>query len=297
MQKKYLIIIISLAIVSIASYLLLQSFITVRNCPEPLNNNSIKDTTILETKKVSLNTLQDSGYISANEVLRFMVGNELIDTIGQSDIIESFRYAYSLKMVDGDSSSIYYQYWYHTPSDTIGKYFVMPLTGNYMAALSLGNSVVLLELTSQGELIDYGFGGGHGAYPCCWDSMEDVLKRYNDYFGILSCGTGTAHCSGYLTLFKDKIVTEEKSIPVFLFNGAWGEIPGNILTSTMEFKNDSLVMHYKLEEFTEIEDSENQNTNTIETKIISTDFFTVTYTWGDKGFETDEEHKLEGILK
>lgn len=259
------------------------------SCKNSNSSQAKEPQAVIAPKEAKLTLSQDSGYIYADEALSFLLGNQLIDTTNQSEREGYFRYTYSLKLLDGDSSAVYYRYWGYSAADTIGKYYVAATNDKYIAAVYLSNIIVLLELTKEGKLTDYNIGGGHGSYACCWGSIDDMLLKYGDYFGIITCGTGSAHCSENLTLFKDKVVPLGSSIPLSIFNGSFGEdIPGQLLNSTMEFRADStLIMHYELEEYIENEDGDK--------KTVSTKKFTVAYTFTGNEFITTESDKFNGI--
>lgn len=130
---------------------------------------------------------------------------------------------------------------------------------------------------------------GHGSYACCWNDIDDMLKRYDSYLGVMTCGTGTAYCSTYITFFKKKLISQA-GVPIYEFWGGFGEvIPGHILTSDMQFKDSCLTVQYTLKKFIFNEQDEEQ--------IISTESFPVNYFFKeDSGFYTNEKYKLEDIL-
>lgn len=236
-----------------------------------------------EKQRLSLSS--DSGYICAGEAFGFLVSNMLIDTIRINNTI---RCAYAPDWQSVGDSSAYYMEWYDEPADTIGKYYVFESTGNYLIAISWDREILLLELDTEGEVIGCGM-TGHGSYACCWNDFNDMLKKYDCYMGVATCGTGLAYCSKYVMFFKDQLKPDAASIPFNEFAGSFGEVPGHILSSTLEFINDSLIMHYEVEKFLWDENDD-------EAKIISTSFFMVTYVYKNDTFETDEEHKFEGLL-
>lgn len=225
----------------------------------------------------------DSGYIQASEALEFLLDAALIDTTGGYIRGSGTFFTYPVP----DNEEVYYKECGYEPTDTIGKYYTFKKTKNYLVALSLSNDIFLLELTPENDLVRYDF-RGHGAHGCCWNDFDDLLKKYGDYFGTITCGTGPAYCSAYITFFKDKILTENKSLPLSMFSGAWGEgIPGYMLHSIPELKDSVLVMHYTVEKFINDENDE--------MKIVSVDSFIVNYSYKNQGFETEEGYKLEGI--
>lgn len=246
--------------------------------------NSVTPKTEAATEKFRLSLSQDSGYICAAEAFDFLANNGLIATINVDNHI---RYAFTLDQQAPKDSSQYYMKWYHERADTIGKYYVFDSTGNYLAAISSASIILLFELNPQGEIISHDM-IGHGNYSCCWQDFDDMLKKYNSYFGVVTCGTGMSYCAKYVTFFKDGLTPQSASVPLDEFVGALPEMPGHFLRSTLEFKADSLIVHYTLEKY--LDDGEGNQ------KTTSTERITVTYIFGDHGFETEEEHKLEGIL-
>ena len=241
---------------------------------------------VVAPEKFRLSLAQDSGYISSGDALSFLLDAKLIDTIRGERREGNRQYSYLPDDTTGDNR--HYKNWLSDElTDTIGKYYAFSDTGNYIVALSLDNDLFLLELTSQSDIVHYDL-YGHGSHPCCWNSLNDILKRYGPYFGISICGTGSAYCSDYLHLFKDKITPRQEGIPVSEYAGAFGEAPGHILTSDMQFADTTLTMQYELENFIEDYNSEK--------KTISTRQFTVKFVYRNNRFETDEMYKFDGIL-
>ena len=236
-----------------------------------------------------LSLAQDSGYISSGDALNFLLDAALIDTTGGKPFDNYIQFAYLLSDASDSDTNKYFNYWPAAePTDTLGKYYAFGNKGNYLVALSLDRGILLLELTPQSDIV-YCDLLGHGSHACCWESFDDLLNRYGPYFGVSTCGTGTAYCSSHIHLYKDRIDVSQNSIPVFEFVGAWaGGVSGHILTSDMEFTDSCLVMHYELEKYSEGEDNKRE--------IISTECFTVTYIYLDGRFETDEAYKLEWML-
>ena len=236
---------------------------------------------IVAPEKFRLNLAQDSGYISSGDALRFLLDAKLIDTIRGETQDGDIQYFY-LPDDTIDSNRLYKHWLSDELTDTIGKYYAFSDTGNYIVALSLGSDLLLLELTPQSDIVHCDL-YGHGSHPCCWNSFDDILKRYGSYFGISTCGTGSAYCSSNLHLFKDRTNPKQHGIPVYEYAGALGEMPGHILTSNMQFVADSiLVVQYELEKFTEDCNAERKN--------ISTCRFTVEFVYRNNNFETDVQN-------
>jgi hypothetical protein len=248
--------------------------------------------------KVALNRFrlhlaQDSGYISSGDALRFLLDAAVIDTVGGKPWDDHVEYAYSFGDTLDNGKEKYYTYWpTSVPTDTIGKYYAFNTTGNYIVAFSLGRKVLLLELTPQSDIVNYDL-LGHGSHACCWNSFDDMLNRYGPYFGVSTCGTGTAYCSSCIHLYKDGIDVSENAIPAYEYRGTMGLIPGHLLSSEMEFADSCLIMHYELEEFISILDEDDE---WVRDENVSTRQFTVKYVYRNGRFETDEAYKLEEIL-
>lgn len=228
----------------------------------------------------------DSGYINANDALCFLLNNRLVDTAGGTSLENHIRYQYTFELFE-DFHTGQYKYLYNEPNDTIGKYYALTKSGDYIAAIALSTDILLLELGSQGELINYHF-YGYRDYSCCWNGIDDVLRKYESYFGFISCNAKSTFCSSYVTLFKDELVLYDNCIPLFEFSEAKGDnTPGHALRSSMKIKGDQLLMRYSLEKFIE-DDLGNR-------KIISTEKFTVSYVYRNHRFETEEEHKFDKV--
>lgn len=238
-------------------------------------------------EKATLNLKCDSGYVLSNEALRFLINKALIDTISPENKNDYIQYCYKSEDSTSDNSTEYYYTWYSAPNDTIGKYYKVE-TGNFIVALSLSREILLLEIDSDSNLVNSEL-FGHGNYACCWNDFDDMLKRYNNYLGVMTCGTGTAYCSSYITFFKNNIVPQN-GVPAYESSIGFGEVrPGHLLTSDIQFKDSCLIMHYTLEKFTIDEQGEKQT--------ISTEPFTVNYHFKvDSGFQTNERSKFDDML-
>lgn len=105
---------------------------------------------------------------------------------------------------------------------------------------------LLIELNPNGELlkVERFF---HGNYPCCWNNYYDGFKKFGNCFGLMTCGTGSGHCSSYLYLFNDIFPQDQQnSILIESWFGGEGDISQSV-SSEIEFKEDKLVLNYKLE--------------------------------------------------
>lgn len=248
--------------------------------PAPSQTNEVQEPFRLKLQ-------QDSGYICADDAFSLLLSNKLIDTIYDSDSKSCISYCYTLDSTATPSSERYYMYWLYEPTDTIGKYYSTANNESIIAAISLGGNTLLLQLTPKGEPVS-SYLAGYGRYICCWDSFDDILKRYGDYFGIITCATGLGHCSGHLSLLRDKVEPFEKTILLSAYNAALSEAsPGQLLSSTYELRSDSLVVHYKFEEFT---NNENGDSN-----IVSTKKFTVSYVITNKSIESNDTNMLDFV--
>ena len=165
----------------------------------------------------------DSGYINKKDGLKFLLENKLTDTV--------------------DSGWKFYG-----DSDSIGKYYKLKNSDSYLfCTLDLSRKYtfethLLIKVGSNGEIIDTSrfF---HWNYPSCVENQAEVFNRYNNYYGITVCGTGSGYSSSSVYLFKD-FVYQEKQNPILLFEysgmGAQTETTGSDLT----IKNDTVKVNY-----------------------------------------------------
>lgn len=83
-----------------------------------------------------------------------------------------------------------------------------------------------------------------------------------------------------LQYFEQPPPFQRQGILVDEFRGAFGKIPGHILTSVMQLTDSTLIIHYKLEEYIEKYNTKQE--------IISTCQFTEKFIYHNNRFETDE---------
>jgi hypothetical protein len=153
-----------------------------------------------------------------------------------------------LKLKDKDSINL--TAGNYKENDTLGKYYRMS-NGNYMAFINdfihpqYEPSQLLGEFTPSGKLLKNDR-CGNGMYLCCWKSSDDGFKKKGNYFYIKSCGTGSGYCSGHITLFTSLNDYNTESILEQLWASMCvGEFACS-LTSAMEIKSDTVIMHYTL---------------------------------------------------
>ncbi|MEL1243199.1 hypothetical protein AAEO56_02900 [Flavobacterium sp. DGU11] len=180
----------------------------------------------------------DSGYIKKGEALRLLA-----------------QAKYDLGYEQEGRDTLDLQASNYKFSDTLGKYYKID-NGNYLAFLPEvthpDRRVYLLMETTRDGIVLRSEPYWSGMYQCCWDKPYEGIERYgNNYFGILSCGTGSAHCSSNIHLFKG-FAPQSNSICSYLYTG-WcvGREIACLLTSDMEIKNDTVTMHYTMEHLKE----------------------------------------------
>jgi len=181
-------------------------------------------------------------------------------------------------------------------TDTIGKYYKMA-NGNYIASVaSLGSykqeTIKLCEATQNGEILkaeEYRFGN----YRCCWDNIDDCLKKFGDYYIFTSCGTGSGFCGGDIYLFKNiKPQHWQESIPESIWMWAGPDMQDHYIsiTSKMEMKNDTVIMHYTNQLYEQLEDSETKTTKSLEK-------FDITWIQKNDNWVVTDSLKLKEIIQ
>lgn len=180
-----------------------------------------------------------------------------------------------------------------TDKDTIGKYYKIRETGNYLCCvLDVGQegefeTHLLLEIKPNGTPIKTER-FLHGNYPCCWGNHYEGFNRYGDYFSLKTCGTGSGYCASYLYLFKTlKPQEAQNSIAESYWSAFSGDELVHSLTSTLEVGPDSVVMHYRLKKGILGDDSN--------FKIKETDIFDVAYHWNDHTWIATDSTKLKTL--
>ena len=186
------------------------------------------ETTIPQNRLILVN---DSGIVTKKEGLPFLLSNSLTDTIPHSNSWHLFN-----------------------ENDTIGKYYRIENSNNYMVCLidygcaeeSLFETHLIIEINGKGELVKSAR-FRHWNYSYCWNDFTSGFHKYGDFFGIEICGTGLGFCSSNLHLFKE--VTPQDSIfgiPL----GLWFNYDKNNTTrlsvSNMEINKDEFILHYVL---------------------------------------------------
>ena len=190
-------------------------------------SNKNIETTIPQNRLILAN---DSGIVTKKEGLPFLLSNSLTDTIPNSSSWHLFK-----------------------ETDTIGKYYRIESSNNYMVCLiDFGSEYdfathLIIEINGKGELVKSAR-FRHWNYPCCWNDFTSGFHKYGDFFGIEICGTGSGFCSSNLHLFKE--VTPQDSI-FRIRLGLWFNYDENNATrlsvSNMEINKDEFILHYVLD--------------------------------------------------
>jgi len=197
------------------------------------NNDKFLKDSILTLAKINTNSFRlklsdDYGYIRKNEGLKFLLSNNLTDTLKS--------------------------YWYQiTDNDTIGKYYKKDNSKEYIICLiDLTAKItfethLLMTINSEGNLIKserfY-----HGNYPSCWSNRFEGFKKIGNLYFLKVCGTGSGYSSSKIYIFREiKPQTEQNPI----VEGYWSSFSNDglseYLTSEMEIKNNYILMHYRIE--------------------------------------------------
>jgi hypothetical protein len=228
---------------------------------------------LIEIKKLNLNLQGDSGFIVKRDGLPALISASLTDTLEPFwENINDF--------------------------DTIGKFYRVKSTKIFFLCINClpkgekFQSHLLLEIKPNREIVNEELFNG-GMYPCCWNNHFEGFRKYGDYFYIKTCGTGSAYCSSYFYLFKKiKPMIEQNYIPEGYYSGMAEQGKNSpifhSLTSTMEFKRDSVIMHYKFERGIDNADGIN--------KIVKTEKFDVKYFLRNEKWVTMDSLKFEGMI-
>lgn len=228
------------------------------------DSNSIKT---LDKKQSNfyLFTNPDSGFINKKSGYYFLLSNTIADS---SETWKSIN-----------------------DSDTIGKYYKINDTENYLMCLTDFSEKhpftthLLIESDKNGNMI-HSERYFHSQYPCCWKNNYDGFNQYEEYFGIKTCGTGSGYCFEYIYLFK-KLLPQEiiKPIP----KSYWSANPeySQHLTSSMKIDGNKIIMSYKSEE-----GNLDENSNFIVKKIEK---FKVDFIYENNTWHTPDSSKFEGL--
>jgi len=172
---------------------------------------------------------QDSGFILKKDGLPFLLSVTLTDTSGSQWTWSQVK-----------------------DNDTIGKYYQVKQTGNFfVCTIELTKkyafvSHLLLEIKSDGTILkNERF--IHGNYPCCWDNFYEGFKKRGEYFYFKTCGTGSGYCGSRIYLFKNIISQDKQNAIPESYRSFSGDGQSEVLTSTMELRENYIIMHYKLE--------------------------------------------------
>ncbi|MFM2226345.1 MAG: hypothetical protein RJA07_2547 [Bacteroidota bacterium] len=237
-------------------YILIYFTIFIFSCFPKKNTN-------YSNSKLLLNS--DSGFITKQIGLQFLIKNNLADTINKNwDKI--------------------------TDIDTVGKYYRIPNSDNYYLFTSVNpnDEILLSEVDSSGKVFQlkkfY-----HGNWSCCWKNKFNGFYKFGNFFGIKTCGSGSAYCSSFFYFFK-KLTDQDniKSIPFNVFSsGINGEVL--LLNSTFNFSNqNNLFFEYKLEKG-------KTDTNN-EIKIFSTKYYKIKFTFLNNNWLTNDSSKFEELI-
>lgn len=234
------------------------------------SNQQLKDLTF--RKKNENLFSKDSGYIQKKDALSLLLKLNMNDTIDLDYI----------KLKD---------------NDTIGKYYKKENSQNYYACITdiinpkYYPSHFILEVNPKGEILKnerY----TNGFYLCCWKNEFEGFTKLNDYYFLKTCGTGSGFCSSEIYVFKE-IIPQEKLNPILtsMFNGMCESYKNKILsctlTSRIESKASSLVLHYKY--------NKGFITKSQKFKIKSTEIFDVEYIQKENNWIALDSTKLNQI--
>jgi hypothetical protein len=183
-------------------------------------------------------------------------------------------------------------------TDTIGKYYRMENSDNYMMCLlDIGRNYdfethLIIEVTSNGKLVksERFF---HGNYACCWNNdYKKGFSKYGDFFGIEICGTGSGHCSSWLHLFKE-ITPQDSIFPIpFECWSSYEELFGRFSSLNIEIKKDELEIYYVSESGTYEYNEKNKD---FDFKIDSTEKFSIKYFYENGKWDTKDKENLEKL--
>jgi len=169
----------------------------------------------------------DSGFVSYKNGLDFLISKGITDT---SKIQE-----------------------YHNNSDTIGKYYKIPESGNYIVCMkeSLKKlffpTLLLLEIQPDGNIIKkerY----IHGNWDCCWKNDYEGFNKYGQFFSLKTCTTGSGLCAGSLYVFKE-VSPQDELTPITESHYSYNYTSNvcTIISSKFEAHGDFLRMYYQLD--------------------------------------------------
>jgi|GEM_PF-1525084 len=235
---------------------------------------------LFKTKSVSFEIKGDSGFVYKGEAIK---------------LLSQAKYDLAYDPEPGQRDTLDLELPDITATDTLGKYYRMD-NGNYLACLpdiihpDRFSILVLIEYSSDGRLINaepfYG-----GMHFCCWDNHYDTLSKHEEgYFSIKTCGTGSAHCSSYIHLFKG-FGAQDHGICGYIYTG-WC-VPTHKamlachLTSTMKIKNDTVIMHYTMEHLKERRNGKY--------KTVFSEKFDVKYVEHKQGWVALDSTKLQNL--
>lgn len=175
-----------------------------------------------------------------------------------------------LQKIKFDTIDSLFSYINIVKGDTIGKYY-NGNNGHYFSCLNASHGYegyLLVETLADGTIIaqqPYGV----GIHSCCWDKRYDGFKKYGNYISFRACTTGSAVCGGSISLFKSlKPQDEMRDISESLWTATDGLDNYRDITSTMELKYDTVIMHYTVVDYSEISNKK---------EIKKTEKFTVRY--------------------
>lgn len=170
---------------------------------------------------------EDSGFILKKDGLRFLV------SVSMTDTADSF--------------------WSNVmDNDTVGQFYRVRHTDNfYICIVDLSKKYsfethLLFEIEPNGTVLrsERFF---HGNYSCCWNNYYEGFYRCGEFFCLKTCGTGSGYCATHVYFFKDIKPQDQQNSIVESYWSSFGD-DGNSqnLSSTIEWDNKSLIMHYEL---------------------------------------------------
>lgn len=168
----------------------------------------------------------DSGYLSKQVLLPYMLSEKVLDTTGSSDL-------WSM----------------HPDSAIMGKYYRNG--DNYIICAVIANSpfesLLLMKVNAEEHVENYA-PYIHSNYCNCWN--EFGFGKIDGYFYVNTCGTGTAYTGSYMNFFKDIVPQDSsKSITVFNWQGLMSEdINYQQANAIYNISNDSIYLNYTITE-------------------------------------------------
>ncbi|MFV0538566.1 MAG: hypothetical protein ACK5M3_14550 [Dysgonomonas sp.] len=141
---------------------------------------------------------KDSGFLRKKEALEIL-------KIASPSLYDSIPFQEGLKDISERSY--------------MGKYYKEKGQNKYILYIEyLSSSNYIFEIYPDLNIIKYrDFPSGN--YNCCTSNFGG-FRKIGELYGILSCGTGSGYCSGYISVFKDLENVPKESIieQCFMYN-------------------------------------------------------------------------------